>query len=169
MQKIEQKDKIILNFLEYLKDIKLSNKTYKNYKSDINHFTGWLTLKLRTWGITAEMLSETVPFITSKTAHEYKLYLVDNNISASTVNRRLSTLRHLAKFMTEIQVLDFNFTQNVENMSLTKIEKGNPLIVNFEKYLEKENVSKSTVKNYISDIKQFFAWFETGSETNPTN
>jgi len=169
MQENDQKDRIILNFFEYLKNINLSNKTYKNYKSDINHFTGWFILRLRAWGITAEKLSETVPFITNKTAHEYKLYLVDNNISINTINRRFSTLRHLAKFLTEIQILDFDFTQNVENISSLKKTDINPLVINFQKHLEAERVSKNTVKNYVSDVKQFLTWLEANNETHSTN
>lgn len=169
MNNLEQIDRIEANFLDYLRNTKLSAKTFKNYKSDINHFTAWLILKLRSLGISADRLSETIPFITKKTASEYKLYLSQNGISTNTVNRRLSTLRHLAYFLTEIQILDFDFVQDVVNIPSSKKQDVSPIVISFQKHLQEEKVSKNTIKNYVSDIKQFLAWIEANNKTHQTN
>lgn len=159
-------DKITNKFFQYLSSLGISKKTHKNYKSDVNHFTGWFLLKLRTLGIAAEELSEAMPFISKKTASEYKDYLSRNNISDKTINRRLSTLRHLGRFLLKTQILDFNFSENISNISHAKPVDINPLVKQFEQHLQKENVSNNTVKNYLADIRQFMAFIDDYQKLN---
>jgi len=147
-------------FFEYLHDRNLSRKTYKNYRSDISHFSGWLILAVRRWGVMAGNLNDTIPFINKKLAGLYKDFLVRNNLATKTINRRLSTLRHFANFLLETQILDFNFMEEIANISSISRLDGNSLLPKFEKHLNQEKASKSTVKNYVNDVRQFLSWLE---------
>jgi site-specific recombinase XerD len=148
-------------FFEYLGDRNLSRKTYKNYRSDVSHFSGWLILIVRRWGVMASDLNDTIPFINKKLATSYKTFLIKNNLAIKTINRRLSTLRHFANFLLETQILDFNFMEEIVNISSSSKLEGHPLLPKFEKHLAEEKASASTVKNYVNDVKQFLAWLES--------
>ena len=159
----KQLDSIKKEFVNYLDSCGLSPKSHKNYRSDLSHFLGWAILKIRTFGSYAESLTEIVPFLSSKLVLEYKNYMTQNAAPAKTVNRRLSTLRHLAKFLTATQIVDSDFMDSVENISLSQNKKPgpDPIIGSFRSFLEAEKVSPNTIKNYLSDIKQFMSWVET--------
>lgn len=160
MQKKLPTNKITKDFFEYLKSLGVSKKTHKNYRSDISHFSGWLLFRLRHWGVIAESLTDAVPFLDIKLASEYKTFLTGNSVAEKTTNRRLSTLRHLARFLVASQILDFDFMDGIANISTKETLPTYPLIAQFEKHLETERVSKNTIKNYLSDIKQFISWLE---------
>lgn len=163
----DKKDKITEKFIQHLSELGISKKSHKNYRSDLSHFTGWLLFKVRQWGLYADNLTEATPFLTPKLADEYKKYLLQNKSSPRTINRRLSTLRHLAKFLQLNDILAFDFTEGVSNISLgIKSNSTHPLIIQFKEHLEAERVSKNTIKNYLADIKQFISWLETHPEKN---
>ncbi len=52
--------------------------------------------------------------------------------------------------------------EKVSNIGLGGRETSStqPLIDNFEDFLKAEKVSKNTIKNYLSDIRQFINWLE---------
>lgn len=161
MQKPTAIDKITKKFTEYLSSQDISKKSLKNYKSDVSHFSAWLLFKIRSWGVYADALTEAVPFITNRTSNEYREYLIQNNIPESTINRRLSTLRHLGNFLLVSQILDFNFMEGVSNItSDEKPEEEHPVILGFQKHLSSDDISENTVKNYVSDVRQFIQWLE---------
>ena len=168
MQKKLPTNKITKGFFEYLKNLGISKKTHKNYRSDISHFSAWLLFRLRHWGVIAENLTDAVPFLDTKLASEYKSFLTGNSVAEKTINRRLSTLRHLARFLTASQILDLNFMDGIVNISTKEIPPTSPFIVQFEKHLEAEKVSKNTIKNYLSDIKQFISWLEEKNQSLTT-
>lgn len=151
------------NFINYLTNKNLSKKSLKNYKSDINHFTSWLIMKVRTYGSFVESLEETLPFLSQDTASEYREYLEKNKIPLKTINRRLATLRHFSNFLIEENLITYNFMDGIQNKKHHKISKDNtllPLVNDFKAYLIGKKVSESTVKNYTSDVKQFINWLE---------
>lgn len=164
-------NKITKAFYEYLSSSGIADKSLKFYVSDLSHFTGWVILKVRSWGVFAETLSEILPFIDSKLAHEYRSFLSHNDISPKTVNRRLSTLRHLARFLMHSQLASSDFMEGVGNIDISASPKDlsmHPLVAEFEKRLEAEKVSPNTIKNYLSDIKHFINWLETRSQQTLT-
>ncbi len=166
----KQLDSIKKEFVKYLDSLGLSPKSHKNYRSDLSHFLGWAILKIRSFGSYVESLSEIVPFLTGNLAREYRDYMTQNSAPAKTVNRRLSTLRHLSKFLTTTQTTDFDFMNGIENISLGQKKKPviEPVIANFRSYLEGQKVSPNTIKNYLSDVKQFMTWLETNHYARPT-
>jgi site-specific recombinase XerD len=159
------------SFLKYLENLGISPKTHKNYKSDLAHFNGWLILKVRSFGSYIETLSEAVPFLNTRLSYEYKSFLIENKIPPKTINRRLSTLRHLSRFLLFIQALDRDFMKGIENIN----EAGNikfeasSLVEDFRAHLEAEKISQNTIKNYLSDVRQFLNWLESNDpSTNQT-
>ena len=156
------------SFLKYLENLGISPKTHKNYRSDLAHFNGWLILKVRSFGSYIETLSEAIPFLNQGLSHEYKSFLIENKIPAKTINRRLSTLRHLARFLLTSQAVDRDFMKGIENIN----ESGNArlevssLVEDFRAHLEAEKVSQNTIKNYLSDVKQFLTWLESNNLSN---
>lgn len=166
MQNTLPQNNIEALFSNYLSSLYLSSKTLKNYRSDISHFTGWLILKMRAYGVLVEKLSDAVPFLNNKIGAEYKTYLAENNVPLKTLNRRLSTLRHLSKFLTEAQIIDFDFMQGLPNLSVSKNVKDEAeiLLDGFQAHLLSRNVSKNTAKNYLSDVRQFIAWAQKYQE-----
>ena len=157
-----QSDFIKIEFIKYLDLRGISSKSNKNYKSDLSHFTSWAILKIRSFGSYVESLTEIIPFLSSDLGIEYKNYMIENTMPVKTVNRRLSTLRNLAKFLLETKSLDFDFTQGLKNMGSTTSApvKVNPIFDDFKLYLVSEKVSPNTIKNYLSDIKHFLFWLE---------
>lgn len=158
-----QLDSIKLKFSEYLSSLNISSESHRNYRSDLSHFTEWLILKLHSFGFYADSFSETVPFLSTDLANEYMGFMTQNKIPVKTINRRLSTLRHLSRYLISSHTLDIDFMKGVENISLGHRQKTatTSIVEDFQSYLEKQKVSKSTVKNYVSDIRQFLTWVES--------
>lgn len=164
--------KLLNSFFNYLSTAGISDKSLKYYRSDISHFTGWMILKVRTLGIFAETVAEIVPFIDTQLVNEYKIFLTQNNISPKTVNRRLSTLRHLSRFLLATQISNSDFMEGVSNVSSNisqKVLAIPPLLTEFQKELEANKFSKNTIKNYLSDIKHFMNWLEIKNQSNISN
>lgn len=163
--------KFLNSFYNYLSSCGVSDKSLKYYRSDITHFTGWTILKVRTWGIFAESLTEIIPFINTRLAHEYQTFLSLNNISPKTINRRLSTLRHLSRFLLVSQISNSDFMKGISNIagSTPQTASVHPLLSQFQKELETEKVSKNTVRNYLSDVRHFINWLELKNQSNITS
>lgn len=143
------------NFFEYLKSLGLSSKSHKNYRSDLNHFSQWLISEVRSMGSSVDTFSEAIPFLNPEIANEYKSRMSKENVSVKTVNRRLSTLRHLSRFLVSSEIIDFDFMKGETN--ITQAQDYTSDIVNrFAKFLEGEKVSQNTSKNYLSDVRQLF-------------
>jgi site-specific recombinase XerD len=157
-----QSDTAKEEFIKYLSSLGISPKTHKNYRSDLAHFLSWAILKVRSFGSYVESLSEVIPFLNSDLSREYKNYMIENRMPVKTVNRRLSTLRHLSRFLVNSHTIDTDFTDGLENagINLKKRSEMDPVINNFKSYLEAEKVSPNTIKNYLSDIKHFMTWLE---------
>lgn len=159
-------DNIKKSFIEYLDSLGLSKKSHKNYRSDLNHFSGWVILKIRSFGSYVENLTEAVPFLSKSLILEYNNYLSENNIPVKTINRRFSTLRHFAKFLTAQNLVDENFMDGIENVSIIDKTKLNalPILTEYKSYLEAKKASPSTIKNYTSDVRQFLNWLESNPQ-----
>jgi len=162
MKKYIFSDRILKSFLTTLVDNGLSTVSVKNYSSDISHFSGWLILRVRSFGSFVESFSEAIPFIQKNMGLSYKTFLVQNAIPVQTVNRRLSSLRHLSRFLASSQILDFDFMDGIgnvvnESQYLSSLES---LVKDFESHLLQEKASPNTLKCYLSDIKHFLAWLE---------
>lgn len=151
-------------FEKYLSSLRISTNSLKNYKSDISHFLTWATSKLESLGTYIENLDELTPFFSKNLAQEYMNFMIESSIPIKSINRRLSTLRHLSKFLAVSQLIDSDFMSNIQNITNTNKHTAivpESLIKSFTSHLEAENVSKNTIKNYLSDVRQFLNWYES--------
>jgi site-specific recombinase XerD len=157
-----QSDLIKKEFVSYLNSLGISPRSHKNYRSDLGHFIAWTILKIRALGSYVESLTEIVPFLNCDLGREYKNFMSKNAVPAKTMNRRLSTLRHLSRFLLESHAIEINFTEGIENVSTNSAKKAtvNPISNDFKAHLVNEKVSPNTIKNYLSDIKHFLLWLE---------
>ena len=164
-------DSVKDNFIKYLTSLGLSPKSYKNYRSDLNHFVSWTLLRVRSFGSFVESLTEAVPFLGSDLAREYVSFMKVNGFPGKTINRRLSTLRHLSRFLVISQIIDSDFMVEIENISFTGGVKSqlNPMLREFCAHLKAQKISPNTVKNYESDVRQFLTWLETNHQPPVTN
>ncbi len=161
MPKIDN-DIIRKEFSKYLDTLGVTPKSHKNYRSDLSHFLGWLILRLRSYGSYVETLTEAVPFLNKNIATEYKNYMIENSQPIGSVNRRLSTLRHLSRFMVATQIVNSDFTTGIENIAQNRPapKMSFDIVDDFKVFLEAEKVSSSTLKNYVSDVRQFLSWLD---------
>ena len=157
MDKLPKTDKFLSRFLSFLETKGVSKKSLKFYKSDVIHFTKWMRQDLAKWGANLVSLNEVVPFISNSTAREYIKYLDSKEASIKTVNRKLTSLRHFSEFLFVSEFLDFEFAKDIKN----KKEEGlYPVLNEFKEHLSTNKFSDNTIKNYLSDIKQFLSWVE---------
>jgi len=164
---LNELDSIKKDFFKYLNNLGISAKSHKNYRSDISHFTNWIINKVKSFGSYSQNLTDTIPFISHDLAIEYKNDMAKDASAIKTTNRRLSTLRHFARFLVSTQIIDSNFMEGIENILSTpkaKLSSEHPMLSEFRTHLESQNVSKNTMKNYLSDIRQFLAWLDTNQE-----
>lgn len=90
----------INKFEQKLKKEKLSADTVKNYLSDTNHLKVWAA-------------DNNIKSLTKQNILKYISYLKMNNVSDSSINRKLATLRRLAKFLND------DFMSDIKNAGIT--------------------------------------------------
>ncbi|MEK7182952.1 MAG: site-specific integrase [Patescibacteria group bacterium] len=156
-------------FTQYLKERAVSQKTVRNYLSDLSHFLGWTTLKLRTAGFQVKGEWDILPHFTPLLVTEYTHFQLSNTVPPRTINRRLATLRQFGQFLNSQGFLLANPTENVTNVEVH--EEPLPqthLLAAFKMHLEKDKVSRKTIRNYVSDVRGFLVFLETlGRDTSP--
>jgi len=164
------------SFKAYLKVKGASPNTIKNYLADLNHFLAWLELTLRGQNIALDRsLPELfIRYFEPNYLAKYKNYLVRNRLPASTINRRLSTLRTFGGFCLSQAWIRENPAKKLTNVSLEqrkltsprlrglnkRAEVQNEILEQFKQSLEEEKASPFTIKNYLADIRNFLTWVE---------
>jgi len=157
---MQVKDIITKKFLENLSIIGLSKNTLKFYKSDLNHFSAWILLKIRNQGISAESLTGAINFINPSLTKEYISYLTKNHVANKTIKRKLSTLRHFSRFLCDERIIENDFVCDNNNKSQSNQAEAQKLMDNFVSELKHHNVSNNTIKNYLADVRHFLNWME---------
>lgn len=161
------------SFEEYLLlRVGVSKNTLKFYRSDFNHFIRWFLLRIRLFGFFAQDIENALPYLTRDEAQNYKAYMEESQTPTRSINRRLSTLRQMSRFLLEQGLLSFNFMDGVTNSgikSVSKKEVETDLASKFATYLRTQQISHTTTKNYLSDIKHFMGWIETNKIPNQLN
>ncbi len=106
------------SFLKYLKyEKRFSPHTWVAYKNDLNQFLQYYTK------VAGEF---DVKKVDSKLLRSWVISLMENNISASSVNRKVSTIKSFFKYLMKQEVVDNN---PVVNIPLPKIRKKLPFFV----------------------------------------
>jgi site-specific recombinase XerD len=160
------KDDLLQGFMESLYAQAISKVSVANYLSDINSFISWFSRQISYSGILSESFSDLLPFLKPDTGRRYKNSLLELRLPVATINRRLSSLRRLSAFLSQRAIMAFDFMQATGNISSSqkagqKSLESSPLLLEFEKHLSLEKSSKSTVKNYVSDVRHFLTWLES--------
>ena len=99
--------------------------------------------------------------ITPNKCQAYKNFLQENTPPA-TANRRLSSLRRFTTFLVTTKQLSTDPTQSLSNLKNTTFST---LLNQFETYLKSQNLTPSTIKNYLSDIKNYLLWARKNIKT----
>ena len=147
-----------MNFLEQFVDFltdqkdKLSFLTVKNYKADIGQFINWFEKQFK--------LAFDPSKITQQILEQYKK---TRNLSPSSIQRHVSSLRKFFSFLKTTGVINFELFPVQDNKD--KIEPDPWMLRNFKSYLYEYKKSNLTIKNYINDIRGFFVWFTEVSLT----
>jgi len=127
-------DKLIAEFLAYLKDIKkTSDNTLSAYERDLRAFSEFVSLN-----------DKAVVFADSKLVEKYKQVLTKNGKSVATISRCMSSLRSFYKYLVVSGVCDVNPTVEVKN---DKVEKK------FFEILTEEEVDKLLAQPDTDDFK----------------
>jgi site-specific recombinase XerD len=144
-------------FSLYLKSERVSENTLRNYLADTRHFLSWLinvqpNLASSKPNIIAQSISKDV-------LKNYKNFLEKGEVSSSTINRRLSSLRKLSSFFVSQGWRQNNPGKKVTNITSKKGNTSDWQILNrFAKSLKNEGKSSSTVRNYLSDVRGFLSF-----------
>ncbi len=108
-------------FKRHLESLDISEKSIRNYKSDFDHFIRWLKLNLEN----EKMLDNKILSLNEYTINNYKQFLLASQTPRLTINRRLTTLRHLASYLFAHNYIDHDFTKNLKNVGSSKtVVKG---------------------------------------------
>ncbi len=141
---------IIEDFIKHLEVKSLSRKSIRNYKSDLTHFKTWLSER--------EILG--FYLLTSSHIRDYIDYLVSEEVSKKTINRKLSTLRSLSNYLVRKGIAESDFMAGVNNLRKPKEKQQKHLLNSYVYYLRSQKISNKTIRNYRSDIEQFLKWLE---------
>ena len=146
VQSVQQSVKSVLfHFRKWLKSKKLSDVSCKNYISDT-----------RTFLTDLGHLPHEVEHFTN-----YSLKLQNASTPRSTINRKLTSLRHFARFLHQIFALP-NFESDISNIPQDPIEN---LLKNFRYHLTRKGHKSKTITNYLSDIKHYLIWATEAENT----
>jgi hypothetical protein len=136
------------NFNFYLKKQKIAEISRKNYLSDFNHFLKWLGGRS----------------FNRKTVRDYQNFLLSQKTSFKTAQRRFSTLRKFGEFLVFQKFLPENPVRNFSYQP----PKSKGILGQFENFLKREKRSPLTIKNYLSDIRQFLTNQEKADKSSPS-
>ena len=142
----------LLGFENKLRSSSLSDKTIRNYLSDVSQFSSWM--------ITLVGTNEFIPSLSSSIIEKYRDSMIINAVTPKTVNRRLSAIRLLGRYLCDNGLLSHNPAQNVANIKIQEENEYQHILEEFKKYLEKQSISPKTIRNYISDVRGFLSFVE---------
>lgn len=106
---------LLISFQEYLVRQGLSPATVKNYLGDLNAFARWYKTQSPDGASLADLAAADL--------RAYRVDMSDNGLAASTINRRLQTLRKFGQFALETRLLTHNPAHDV---ALVQPERATP-------------------------------------------
>lgn len=106
------------SFLNYLKfEKRCSSHTLTAYKNDLDQFIQFCTIMIGEFNINK---------VDSKLLREWVVYLMGNDISPSSVNRKISAIKSFYKYLMKQEFVEIN---PAENIPLPKIRKKLPMFI----------------------------------------
>jgi len=116
MKSIPQLETLKQQIDQYFKNLGVSKKTIRNYRSDTNHFFLWLSLKENS-GLDTTFGNDLFS--------EYLTYLHQTKTPQRTINRRLTSLKHIGNALSDMGVLPGNFKFRPRKLSVRIITDPN--------------------------------------------
>jgi len=101
---------------DYLAFVGVAKRSIKLYRSDIVHYHRWQIDKMKS-------NSKSI-LVNQKLIINYKKYLIFNGVPSNTINRRLSTLRHLGRYLIKEGLADHDITKNIRNVPIKIYDKN---------------------------------------------
>lgn len=157
-------NKLLREYKIFLQEKKVSDVSIKNYLVDARNFLGWFSLFLKTnKNLYSTSDSPMFSYLNVEMITKYRSFLSENGTPDKTVNRRLSGVRKLASFALSQGWISSNPGKMVQNLgSQTKKvvidEWKQELIQSYSHDLQKQNLNKTTIKNYVSDATGFLSF-----------
>ncbi len=131
--------------------------TIKNYKADVGQFINWFENEFKSplnpSAITLQILEQ---------------YKKTRNLSPSSIQRHLSSLRKFFIFLKTRGIISYDLLEKRTVSAQAQAEADPWMLRNFKSFLYESKKSNLTIKNYINDIKSFFAWLEKAALTKYT-
>ncbi len=134
---------------------KISPSSIKNYVSDINHFLTFVSASIQ------EPIVQPV-HITPAVIKAYSAAAA-TQLSPSSLNRHLSSLRYFGRFLLNTKLCEIDPAQNLTNPAFDPTLAQ--VITRYQKFLTSGSLSKSTIKNYLSDLKKYLLWARKNIKT----
>ena len=161
-------DSSLISFKDYLVAEKISKGSVRSYLSDIRHFFNWLSSFLNENHVFPTMKQSNneaitlLNYVNPKLLATYQAYQLDNNVPIGTINRRFSSLRKFGNFCQAQNWISMNAFDSLRNISQDNENQSESRyrLKEFRLFLWQNQASQSTIKNYLSDIRQFIEWSE---------
>lgn len=157
-------------FRLFLDSENISKGSIRSYVSDVRFFLNWFTSFLVTNRIFSfdqniDEISTVLKRVNQMTLDAFKNYQVDKNVPLKTINRRFSSLRRFGLFSQAQNWSSENPFDTLKNISISKpFPEDKHHFTEFEVDLWKNGATKLTIKNYMSDVRQFVSWSEKQSK-----
>jgi site-specific recombinase XerD len=152
--------KVEQSFSAFLKTIGVSEKTRINYLSDIRNFLDWLAGIIGSTANSME-ISAALGNVTAQTLETYKNSQIQSQTPATSINRRLSSVRTFFRFANESALIPSNPTNDMKNITDPSVRPEisvEAILGQFEASLRDEGAAETTTKNYVNDVQQFLLW-----------
>ena len=167
----------VLNYQAYLETVfkgfllkeKISEKTRKNYVSDIRRFTTWIfqayidhqSLSPIPSNTARQLTTSIVGSVSPSTIEAYKGYLRRTNTPDSTVNRHLSSIRMFFRCAVDNKWTVSNPSDETKNIPQeAQQETPKNVLSEFQAFLIQDGASKTTVNTYRTDVEEFLKWLD---------
>ncbi|MCF8264941.1 MAG: site-specific integrase, partial [Melioribacteraceae bacterium] len=117
-------DGIITNYLTELESLKRSSiNTVSSYQIDLNQFYNFLN----------DREIESIKLITEKTLRNYLLFLNEQELSVTSISRKLSAIRGLLNYAQRNGYIESNPASRIKN---PKIKRKLPEVLSVDSYLK---------------------------------
>jgi site-specific recombinase XerD len=150
-----------MSFRNFLNTENVSNITVRSYVSDARFFFNWyLSFLKKNLNLDSNLdFSLVLKYINSKVLEVYKNFLLEENLPVKSINRKYSALRKLGSFCLSQRYISENVFENLKTISShTSFPENIYHLEQFRHYLSQKHTSKSSIKGYLSDIRQFILW-----------
>jgi site-specific recombinase XerD len=137
---------------------KVSRASLKNYLSDIHLFLAWISRTLQQEEILAAN-------ITAPVMDNYRSHLL-RRLSPAAAKRHLSSLRLFGRFLINTNRTNEDPAKNLYAptdasgavVAAEPVPTLSKITADFAGYLKHENLTNTTIKNYLSDVHRYLLW-----------